>query len=317
MYGSPSRVGNLAAAGSINTLYSLGRVTHLLFASNLTAVDADKLSVTLRQPDDPEEVVINNVSLLALTGISDYQGGFSSSLQSKITSEAGATDYVGFFYAVDLGNLDLRSTNSDLAISVTWSQAGSLFVSAVAWKPDGPDYVLRTIEQAVLSANAMDVDAIFVYYATGTDAPITDAALNDVNVTVESDVEGSANCTLQDCMAMTAAMGEIEANSPRNIICIYQNLDDVPDNVRVQLSGSDADSDLRLIVQSRRYVTNRLLKNAVGIVERVAKKMSKYGNEKQVALNMANVAAPAETLHKNVQVLRGVRDKVIKVRTGK
>jgi len=315
-YGTPSRIGNLAAAGTISTLYSLGRVTHLLFSSNVIPVAADKCSLVLRSPDDPEEVVVNNVSLLALSGISDYQGGFSSNLQTNI-STATATDFVGFFYAVDVGNLDLRATQSELAINITWSQAQTLFVSCVAWKPDGPDYVLRTIEQAVLSVNAMDVEAIFVYYETGTDTPITDAALNDVNITVECEVEGASNSTLQDCFGMTCAMGEIEANAPRNVICIYQNLDEVPDNVKVQISGSDADSDLRLIVQSRRYVTNRMLKNAVGQTERLDRKVQKYGADKQVALNMQGISAPSKTLKANIEKLRDVRNVVLKQRTGR
>jgi len=310
-YGTPSRIGNLSAAGPINTVYGMGRVTHLLFGATVIPVEADKLNVVLRSPDDPEEVIINNVSMLALAGISDYMGGNSVSMTTFLNAQAAGTDYVGFFFSVDLGNLDLRATGSDLAISINWSQAASLFVSAVAWKPDGPDYVLRTIEQAVLSVSAQDVEAVFVYFSTGTDTPITDAALNDVNVTIDSEVEGSSNCTLQDCFAMTSALGEIESHAPRNIIAIYQNLDQIPDNVKVQMSGSDADSDLRLIVQSRRYVTNRLLRGAVGQLERQKKKVQKYGAEKQVALNMNGVTAPAQTLSNNEDVLRKTRNVVL------
>jgi hypothetical protein len=316
-YGVPSRIGNLAAAGPINTVYQFGRVTHLLFSSNVIPVAADKCSLTLRGQDEPERVLINNVSLLALAGISDFQGGFCTGLQTNVNASTGATDFVGFFYAVAVGNLDLRSTQSELAIQITWSQAAILFVSAVAALPDGPDYAIKTLEQAVLSVNAMDVEAIFVYYETGSDVPFTDAELNDVNITVEAEVEGASNCTLQDCYAFTCALGEIEANAPRNIICIYQNMDEIPDNVKVQLSGSDADTSLRIIVQSREYMTNRMLKSAPGQVERLEKKVSKYGVDKQVALNMNGVAAPAATLQGNKKQLQNVAKGVIAKRTGR
>jgi hypothetical protein len=312
-YGTPSRIGNLSAAGTINTVYGMGRVTHLLFGQSAAPLDADKLSVVLRSPDDPEEVIVNNISLLALAGISDLEGGASSSLQSAV-SGVTTTDFVGFFFAVDVGNLDLRATGSDLAISVVSTTAITMFVSAVAWKPDGPDYVLRTIEQAVLQVSAQDVEAVYCYVAAGTDTPFSDTELNDVNITVDSEVEGSSNCTLQDCFAMSAALGECESNAPRNVILLYRNLDDVPDNVKVQISGSDADSTLRLIVQSRRYVTNRLLRGSVGQLERLERKVGKYGAEKQIALNMNGITAPAATLKQNLDTVRRNRNTLLKAR---
>lgn len=308
-YGTPSRIGALTAAGSINTDFALGRVTHLLCAMAAAPVAADLISVTLSGPDQKDEVLINNVSLLALSQISDFRGGFSSTLQTAISSMTG-TDYVGFFFAIPVGNINLKSTRSKLDIQLTLSQATTLFLSAVAMEPDGQDYLICTRNRAVLNASVEKCEAVFVYYATGTDTPITDAALNDVQIVVETDAEGASTCNLQDCIAMTAALGELESNAPRNVVCVFQNVDEVPDTVSVQLSGTDADTDLSLIVQTREMPETRLLKAMEATVEKTAIKMSKFTPSQQSALQIAGVAAPAAVLRENAKQIRAQRRKL-------
>lgn len=305
-YGTPSRIGALTAAGSINTDFALGRVTHLIVGMAAAPVAADLLSVTLSGPDQKDEVLINNVSLLALSQISDFRGGFSSTLQTAI-SGVTTTDYVGFFFAIPVGNINLKATGAKLDIQLTLSQNTTLQLSAVAMEPDGVDYLICTRNRAVLNASVEKCEAIFLYYATGTDTPMTDAALNDIQIVVETDSEGASTCNLQDCIAMTAALGELESNAPRNVFCLFQNVDDVPDSVSIQLSGTDADTDVSLIVQTREMPETRVLKAMNAVLEKTAIKVGKFTPAQQQALAVAGVSAPASVLRDNAKQVRSVQ----------
>jgi len=305
------RLLKLAAAGTFNMTHTSGKLSHLLFGQNVAfSGTTDFLTVTLKSPLHDPIVIVNRVPMLALAAISDQEMGASQTLQVALNAATGVTDYVGFFCAVHLGNIDLKNTSSTLEI--TWETAATVGgCSAVNAEPSGPDYLLKTYISSQLSDRAVDVDRLFIYYGAGSDVPYTDAALDDVFITLEGP-NGATACSLQDAIAFTAVFGEVEATAPRTVFCFYRDEDDIPDNVSFQVSGSDADSDIQIITRTKVHKQDRLLASSGAMLDKAATRLEKFSAGKIRALQMAGVAAghPAE-LRKGAANIKGVKPKML------
>jgi len=307
------RIGNLAAAGTLNTSFGLGRLSHLLIVQNVAFVDADKLSVVLKSSFHEPKVLLNRVSCLALQGISDFFGGASQGLQVALNAATGITDYVMFALCVDIGNLDLRATQSTIEI-IFETAATASWVTAVNARPDEPDFYRRTLQSSQLNNKGDGVENLFVYYAAGTDVPLTDAALNDVSITVE-DSDGSGNCTLQEAIAYTAVFGQVEGAAPRNVFCFYDDHNDVTDDVSWQLAGSDADSDLNIIEVYKLTSTERLVMSVPSILAKAETKQQKFSPRKKAAMEMAGLIAGDQLTKTAKDMAQKIRNNTLRTRS--
>jgi hypothetical protein len=283
-------LGSLSAAGSFNTKHSGTVVTHLLITSTVPFVDADKLKLTLSADCHERKVIVPNVSMLALQELSNIRAGASQTLQQAI-SGLTTTDYVLFAFLVDVGYLNLQNDNSELTVEATWSQAASCRFVALNLRPTGTDYILYTFEEAILSGKITACESLFIYLSAGTDAPFTDTAINDINVTVNNPIDGDSICTLTDCIAATACIGNIEAVGPRYLFMAYEEDDPVCDDISYKITGSDADADIRIIAQSKIFQTDRVISGIISGSEKFETKMNKRSDKKNVALEMAGVVS--------------------------
>lgn len=285
-----SPVMTFSAAGSAARQVSGKTVTHLLLMSSVALVDADKLHVALESENHERMVLINNVSGLALAGINDFNHGSSQAMQTAVSAATGPTDYVAFACLVDLGRLDLPATKSVIEVSVTWSQAATLHVVACNLRPSGADYIKSHYETALLAGQQKACEAAFIYFATGTFVPFTDAALNDCQITVNSP-EGDSNMTLTQAFGLTMALGDIEAQGPQNVVNFYRCEDSITDDIGWSVTGSDADSDLRVITIGRMTRSIRLAASLERFAGKMEGKLINRSVEKQALLSQLGTAS--------------------------
>lgn len=278
-----SPVITLAAAGLASRQVSGKTVTHLLIMSNLTLVDADKLHVALESDLHERMVLVNNVSCLALAGINDFYRGSSQAIQTAVSAATGPTDFVAFACLVDLGRLDLNATKSRLEVALTWSQAGTVHVVACNLRSSGVDFIKTIYESALLAGSQKACESAFVYYSAGTFVPFTDAALNDVQITVNSD-EGDSNMTLTQAFGLTMALGDMEAQGPQNVVNFYRNEDQITGDIGYNITGSDADSDLRIITIGRLSRSVRMAPSMDRVATKLEGKLIQRSPQKQAIL---------------------------------
>lgn len=284
-----NRMGNLTAAGTLNTQTSNRRVSHLLIGQNTAFVTADKLTIELMSTMHEPITIVNRVSCLALQGISDYLMGASQAAQQAINIGTGILDYIGWYLAVPVGNLDLRATQSEFKV-IFETAATKSTVSTLQLEPDSPDRIERTLEQSDLNSRSAFVEHVFLHYPTlGLIDPFSDAALDDITVNIDQGEE-SDTCTIQDVMAYTAVIGEIEAMAPTNTFCAYHNQDDIPDDVGWNITGSD-NASVKIIIRTKEYKSARLNANAVTRLTRIENKLQVKGVVKREALHQAGLAA--------------------------
>jgi hypothetical protein len=301
-----NRMGALSAAGTLNVQTSNRRVTHLLIGQNTAFVTGDKLTVELMSTMHEPIVICNRVSCLALTGISDFLMGQSQSLQEAVNLATGVTDYVGWFMAVPVGNLDLRATESELKI-IFETVATKATVSTLSLEPDSPDRIEKTLEQSDLNSRSAFIEHVFLHYATGSAVPFTDTALDDITVNIDQG-DVSDTCTIQDVIGFTAVLGELEAMAPTNTYCAYQNQDDLPDDIGWNITGSD-NANVKVIVRTKEYKTRRLVANTVTRLDRDERKLAVKSPQKRSALQLAGVSADLNQIRDAKKVMQEVKNK--------
>lgn len=283
-----NRMGNLTAAGTLNTQTSNRRVSHILIGQNAAFVTADKLTVELLSTMHEPITIVNRVSCLALQGISDYLAGASQATQQAINIGTGVLDYIGWYLAVFIGNLDLRATASELKVIFETAAVKST-VSTLMLEPDSPDRIEKTLEQSDLNSRSAFIEHVFLHYPTlGLIDPFGDAALDDVTINIDQGEEASDTCTIQDAIAYTAVIGEMEAMAPTNTFCVYHNQDDIPDDVGWNITGSD-NANVKVIIRTKEYKSARLNANAVTRLSRIEHKLQIKGTAKRDALHQAGI----------------------------
>lgn len=300
-----NRMGALAAAGTLNVQTSNRRVSHLLIGQNAAFVTADKLTVELMSTMHEPKTLCNRVSCLALQGISDFLEGASQALQAAINAATGVTDYIGWFLAVPVGNLDLRATQSELKV-IFETAATKATVSTLSLLSDEPDRIECTLEQSDLNSRSAFVEHVFLHYATGLVDPFGDTATDDITVSIDEG-ETSDTCTIQDVIAFTAVLGNLEAMAPTSTFCAYANQDLLPDDIGWNITGAD-NANVKVIIRTKEMKTKRLVANAAARLNRQEVKVSRKGPEKQAALHMVGVAAPLKAIRAAKAAVVAVRN---------
>ena len=282
-----------SAAASRTFSYNGGTLSHLLFGLDVAPDAASFVTVTKNSPFHQPITLVNRIPLTLLAEISNIEAGAAATLQIALNAATGITDYVGFFFCIDLGCLHLRETQSTLEIlienGVTWGAGSSM--AAVNLRPDDTEYSNKLNFSSLLVSDADSCDRVFICYATGSSVPYTDANLNDLSVEISSD-HGDRFCTIQDCIAFTAVFGQIEGQSPQYCYAAYIDNDDVHGKVSWQVSGTDADSDISVISRTSHRDEISTLKSARAILNRHETKVTQKTPDAQAALVASGKAIP-------------------------
>jgi hypothetical protein len=110
-------------------------------------------------------------------------------------------------------------------------------------------------------------------------------------------------CTTLEASLFTAVMGEIEAQGPTNIVCIYRDDNPVPRQVAYQITGTPTNA-WSVICISKKVDTVNLLKQQAAKIREAEARISQWPAEKQAAFSIATghpISSQLVTAHAAVQ----------------
>lgn len=216
--------GSMSAGGAISLQLTNDFVDGLVIITNRKLKATDKLTVQVRGKNR-SDVLANDLPMDFLAELSDIRYGLGQGMAELGTIDVTA---IGYAVRVDLGELDLH--DKTLEIQVQMTDACSIlgvYAEITTTGNHRPLAYRMTQDQNAVFPNT---EMLLGYKATGFE--LTTAG----SVTVKAD--GSTTITdVPGLIARTVLDGRIEYKNSLLVTTLFENMDDIPDDVHVNAEG--------------------------------------------------------------------------------
>lgn len=233
---------SISAGGSMEKQLNNGKCNYLLFHMPATAGHPKMFVTVVFKDDDNHEIIVPRIAADRLKVISDHENG-------------AAADDTGGYFGLNIGMLNLEDGQLEVRVENTDASVRSCAVYGAVVE-ESTDELLSYEETNDLNQNFNDVESIWVYHNAKT-----------VTVVVKADEESFLTDTT-GITAESAVLGSIEDSSVLTSMGLaYQNLDDIPDAVKIQVTGSDL-SGVSLIVRRKVIMPERVSRHTNTALDR-------------------------------------------------
>ena len=275
-----------AGAGNLRGTVVNQDVNGLIFVASKMPTINDYITVTLKSSQHEPIPVLPRINLAVLSDISNILGGFNNLAQEQENSQNNLDanlQYVTNFYsiAIDLGCLKNLSNDASLEVICELSQAQTAGVYTY-FTQDLPDRLYTYSQSNVLTDNVKNCQRLFIF------SPISysdDIFGHDVNVMVRNNGQAVAS-DLAGLVGGTIALSTIETNPPPKTLILFRSMDDIPDTVDYNISGSWA-SNFSVISVCERLISTRVSRGTIESSMKLNNRMVSYEPEKLRALKRA------------------------------